>query len=75
LGIYFTIDLANPEKEAACIIQALNLTKAVERNGYAISGGSIHEDSSSSDDVQSKNRWLLNNINLDSSTMPCDDES
>jgi hypothetical protein len=32
LRIHFTIDLANPEREAACIMQALSLIEATKRD-------------------------------------------
>jgi hypothetical protein len=69
------VGLTNPEKEAAHIRQALDLTEAAGRDGYAIFRESIHGDLSSSDDASSKSRWDLNNISSNSSTMPSNDES
>jgi hypothetical protein len=62
------VGLTNPEKEAAHIRQALDLTEAAGRDGYAIFRESIHGD-------LSKSRWDLNNISSNSSTMPSNDES
>ena len=33
LRIHFTVGLTNPEREAARIVQAFNLTEVIERNG------------------------------------------
>jgi hypothetical protein len=51
LRIHLTVGLTNLEREAARIMQALDLTEAAEGDGYAISRGSILGDSSSSDDA------------------------
>jgi hypothetical protein len=49
-------------------MHALDLSEAPKRDGYAIFGGSIHGDSSSSDDACSRPRWMINNGSLDSSS-------
>jgi hypothetical protein len=56
-------------------MQALDLTKAVEEAGYAMSRGSIYGNLSSSDDARSRPRWVLNDISSNSSTVPSNDES
>jgi hypothetical protein len=58
--IHSTTCLTNLDKEAVRIMQAIVLIEATERNGYAISGGSIHRDSSSEDDACSRPRWMEN---------------
>jgi hypothetical protein len=68
LKIHFTSSLTNPEREVACIKQILDLTEAAKGDGYAISGGSIHGDSSSSNDVRSRPRWVVSDRSSDSSS-------
>jgi hypothetical protein len=49
-------------------MQALDLIEVAEGDEYAISGGSIHRDSSSSNDIHSRPRWVVSNRSLDSSS-------
>jgi hypothetical protein len=53
LRIHFTARSTAPEREAARIMQALDMAEASEGDGYAISGGSFYGDSSLSDDAHS----------------------
>jgi hypothetical protein len=62
------------EREAVRIMQAMDFIEAAEGDGYAISGGSFHGDSSSSDDGRSAPRWEFNNISSNSSNCPRYDE-
>jgi hypothetical protein len=57
-------------------MQVLDLIEATEGDGYAISGDSIHGNSSSLGDACSRPRWLLNDISLNSSSnVPFDDKT
>ena len=68
MKIHFTTSLINPEREVACIMQILDLTEVTKRDGYITSGGLIHGDSSSSNDVCSRSRWVVSDRSLDSSS-------
>jgi hypothetical protein len=74
LRIHFDAGISQLEREAARIVQAVDFTEAVEGDGYVISGGSFHGDSSSSDDGRSALRWEFNNISSSSSDCPRYDE-
>ena len=54
LRIHIIACLTNPKREAARIMQAVDLTEAAERNRYAISGGSMHGDSLSLNNAHSR---------------------
>jgi hypothetical protein len=76
LRIHIIACLTNPKREAARIMQAIDLTEVAEGNRYAISRGSMHGDSLSLDDACSRRRWVVNDISSDSSSsVPCDDKT
>jgi hypothetical protein len=56
LRIHFTIGLTAAEREAARIMQALDMAEASKGDGYAILGASFYGDSSSSNDAPSNLR-------------------
>jgi hypothetical protein len=57
LRIHFTTGLTEAKREAARIMQAVDMAEASEGDEYAISGASFYSDSSSSDDACSIPRW------------------
>jgi hypothetical protein len=56
LRIHFAAGMSKPERKAAGIMQALDLTEATEGDGYVIFRRSFHGDSSSSNDRRSAPR-------------------